>query len=218
MPNIDLVQGMRDVHRYDVIGEYGNPNQQFVTHVGLCGNTIPNVKSGIQATITHMKPPLVLAGSMHVHAAGEVPLTNEERKEIAAFIEETKDEYKEAKVKGLHQFVVDPPWEILRDKNTEITRCRRYSCAGFVLYAHQQIEIKLLDIQKNSLPPVGFSVLTTAYPWISGRRSSLGRYGLKGNGPWQIVLPGYVLHSLARSEKDIRTKSYVAQNGDERYP
>ena len=218
MPNIDLVQGMRDLHQYDVIGEYGNQTQQIVTHVGLCEDTIPTVKSGTQVTITHMKPPFVSGGSMLVHVAGEVSLTNEERKEIAAFIEETKDEYKEAKVKGLHQFVVDPPWEIIRDKNTEITRCRRYSCAGFVLYAHQQIEIKLLDIRKNFLPEVDFSVLATAYPWISEHRSSLGRYGLKGNGPWQIVLPGYVLHSLARSEEDIRSKSYVAQNGDEKYP
>ncbi len=217
MPNIDLAEESRDVYQYDVIGEYGNPKQQIVTHVGLYGDTNRTIKPGDEVTITHMKPPFESEGSMNVHVAGEVPLTNEERKEIAVFIEETKDEYKEANVKRLDQFVVDPPWKDVRDKNTEITRCRRYSCAGFVLYAHQQVEIKLLDIQKNSLPEVDFGILITAYPWISGHRSSLGRCGLEGDGPWRIVLPSYVLHSLTRSEDDIRSKPYVAQNGDERY-
>lgn len=43
-------------------------------------------------------------------------------------------------------------------------------------------------------------------------------YGIPGDGPWPVVLAGYVINSLDRSEEDIRRDPHAARAGDEYFP
>ena len=113
------------------------------------------------------------------------------------------------------QYVIHPPWQDHRDRNTGVVRYRRYSCAGFVLDAYEQIGIPLLETEEQSLPEVTSEAVEAAYPKPFENPGLLPRFGLQGNGPWRVVLAGYVLHALDRSKADIREKPYPAQEGDE---
>src|SRR6185437_15528756 len=99
--------------------------------------------------------------------------------------------------------------------------CQRFSCGGFVIEAYRFAGIDLLTTDAGSLPPVGVELLRLAYPDQHRTldnprlRTSLG---LEGDGPWPIVLSGYLLHSLARAEAGIRSGPYHPQPGDEYFP
>jgi len=159
-----------------------------------------------------MGPPLQTDGAIRVHAAGRVPLTVEEITRIEAWIEKIVDEYQAADVQGRQQYVIHPPWEDRRDQNTGVRRYRRFSCAGFVLDAYSQVDIELLEIEEAALPGVDRETLLVAYPRID--RVDLGRFGLHGDGPWRIVLAGYVLHALNRATQEVRQEPYRAKPGN----
>jgi hypothetical protein len=212
MPAFDLSTTPHSTLRYDVIGQTRFTEDRFVTHVALSDSDISSLRHGANVSVTHMGPPLEGAW-MSAHALGSVPLTNEERHEIEAWIHETEDEYYLTAKSPIQQYWIHPPWKDRRDPNTGVRRHRRYSCAGFALDAHRQVGIDLLDIQDSNLPPVGIEQIEKAYPNIP--RSLLCRFGLTGDGPWRVVLAGYVLHALDRSTNSIRSQPYTPQPGDE---
>lgn len=116
------------------------------------------------------------------------------------------------------QYIVDPPWHDVRDSVTGVRRYRRFSCAGFVLDSHLQIDIELLDLDDGVLPEVDKKMLESAYPDVARKGADLEDYGVGGDGPWRIVLAGYVLHALNRPSERIRHEPYQAQSGDELFP
>lgn len=70
-------------------------------------------------------------------------------------------------------------------------------------------------IDKEELPEVSRETLEAAYSEVFRSPDLLNRFGLQGDGPWRVVLAGYVLHALDRSSDEIRTEPYLAQSGDE---
>jgi hypothetical protein len=217
MPAIDLQHGPRSLSRYDVVGEHADPGLRLVSHVGL--NYADNLyaQAGDDITAVHMRPPLEHGERMRVHVAGNVPLTNDEIKEVSAWLEEIIDEYHEAEIDGIRQYIIDPAWKDEQDPNTGVRRYRRYSCAGFVLDGHRQVDIELLDVEPSALPEVGLQEIARIYPMVREHLGSLRRLGLEGDGPWRIVLAGYVLHSLNRPTGRVRQGSYRAQPGNARF-
>lgn len=127
------------------------------------------------------------------------------------------DEYRTAKANERRQYLVHPAWKDVRDPNTNVRRYRRYSCAGFVLDAHRQVELDLLKIDETSLPEVDKVTLATGYPGLEMHESLLDRLGIPGSGPWKVVLPGYVVHALDRTSEEVRQGPYYARLGDERF-
>lgn len=216
MPTINLEDG-QFLSRYDVLGTHADREPRFVMHVGLHDADNRSVEVGDHVSAIHMRPPLELGGTIEVHVAGHVPLRTDEIREISAWIEEIRDEYSTHNPDMADQFVIDPPWEDEVDQNTGVRRYRRYSCAGFVLDGHREVDIELLEIGVDALPKVDRHTITAAYPQFDGRLELLGQFGLQGDGPWRIVLAGYVLHALARSTEQIRQEPYQAQSGDERF-
>lgn len=224
MPSLDLEQGPKSLSRYDVVGEHGKRPNRFVTHVALHYGDKCLVEADEEVSAVHMRPPLKQDDAMSAHVAGQVPLTNDEIKELDAWIEEVADEYHTANIHHSRnrQYIIDPPWEDQNDPNTGVRRYRRYSCTGFVLDAHMQVEIALLPIDANedvdvqSLPLIDRSTIVSAY----GENPSTGRlhrWGLSGNGPWRLALAAYVMHALNRSTTEIRQKPYRPQEGDGRF-
>jgi len=217
MPASNLTSERQRLSRFDIVGSYAENAIRFVRHVGLFNSDIQMVKANDDVSAVHMQPPLI-DKPMKAHVVGRVPLTNEDVQEIAAWIKGTTDEYERSKATDKRrQYIIDPPWQDVRDPNTGVRRYRRYSCAGFVLDSHLQVNIELLQLDSQALPEVDRETITSAY-FGSGRHPrSLAMFGLQGDGPWRIVLPGYVLHALNRPSDQIRKQPYRAQRGNERF-
>ncbi len=215
MPTINFDQGPQTLSRYDVVGQRAEGQIRFVRHVGLLAEDNKYLEIGGEARVLHMGPPLEEEGTIEVHVAGRVPLTNDESKIISTWFEKIKDEYHS--ISRRRQYVICPPWKDQRDSNNRSRRYRRYSCAGFVLDSHRQVDIELLDIDENVLPAVDRQTIVLAYPDAEGHANLLLDWGLEGNGPWRLVLAGYVLHALNRPTNQIRREPYQAKEGDEQF-
>ena len=215
MTAVDLSRQAHQVKRFDVIGEHSPSLYGFVKHVALSLVDDGIVRNNQNVDVVHMGPPLLRNNAIKAHVAGSIPLSNEEVSEVESWIAEIEDEYRDSEVGGLRQYCIHPPWTDESDPNTAVRRYRRYSCAGFVLDAHRQVRIELLKIDKGSLPEVDAQTIQLGYPRASS--AHFPRFGLKGTGPWRIVLAGYVLHALNRQEPHIRQGAYRAQPGDERF-
>ncbi len=214
MPAIDLTQGLRTLSRYDVVGERAKGQTPFVIHVGLLDEESQSVEAGGEVSAVHMRPPLEQGKAIKVHVAGRVPLTNDEIKKISTWIKKISDEYPSSTAK---QYVIHPPWKDEYDSNTGVRRYRRYSCTGFVLDSHRQVNIELIQIDADALPNVEQPTIISAYPDAKRHPTLLHKYGLEGGGPWKVVLAGYVLHALNRPTNQIRQEPYQAQEGDEQF-
>ncbi len=214
MPIIDLTHGQKTMSRYDVVGQWSKKIEHFVTHIALLDEENCFLQQGDKANFVHMAPPLKRGDEKTVDIGGCIPLTNEEKKQIETWIETVADELPRSLQE---QYVIHPPWKDEEDPNTHVRRYRRYSCAGFVLYSHIQININLLDINEIALPSVDKVTITAVYPHAEEHPDLLIKWGLKGNGPWKVVIAGYVLHALNRPTDKIRSAPYQAKNGDERF-
>ncbi len=212
MPTFNFDQGPQMLSLYDVVGQRTDGQTRFVKHVGLFGEDNQSVKIGDEVSVLHMGPPLEQGGAIKVHVAGHVPLTNDEIKIIDTWFEKIVDEYPRLPEE---QFVIRPPWKDQRDSNNGSRRYRRYSCAGFVLDSHRQVDIELLQIDEGSLPDVYPQTIMLAYGLNPG--PLLSAFGLEGDGPWKVVLAGYVLHALNRTTNQIRQEPYQAKEGDEQF-
>lgn len=216
MPAVALTSEDEPLGRFFVIGErYGLDG--FVHHVALHADTT-EITHGQAVDVVHMGPPLDTSGTMNAHVAGNVPLTLGEVAEMEVWIAKIEDEYEHAHAGKFHQYVIHPTSEDFRDPITGVRRYRRFSCAGFVLDAHRHVEIDLLDLDETVLPEVSEDTIVSAYPWVA--RLSLerrARLGLRGDGPWRVVLAGYVLHSLNRSSDNIRAEPYQARPSDSHF-
>jgi len=217
MPTIDFTQGSKTLSRYDVVGERAEGRGHFVIHVGLLNVDSRSVEAGDEVNAAHMAPPLKQGGTIKTHVAGYVPLTEDEIKKIETWIKKTAGEYQEYDVSTKVQYVIDPPWKDEHDPNTGVRRYRRYSCVGFVLDAHHQVDIELLKIDKDALPDVFPQIINSAYPDVERHARLRSYWGLEGNGPWKVVLGGYVLHALNRPTDQIRREPYQAKEGDEQF-
>jgi len=92
---------------------------------------------------------------------------------------------------------------------------RRFSCTGLVVECYLSVDIRLLNI--NELPQVDAGVLAPVYGEIvkDQRLRERLKIGLDGNGPWPVLLPGYLFHSLNRADSEIKVAPHLPQNIDE---
>ncbi len=220
MPAFDLAHDSQILQRDDVIGQRFNLTPSFVVHVGLHDADEQKAVFDTKVTAVHMRPPLRQGSVVRTHVAGCVPLTNDEIKEVAAWIQEVDDEYSAAQVGKKGQYHIYPHAKDITDPNRGVRRYRRYSCAGFVLDGYAQVEIDLLALD-DSLPEIGIDLVIDAYPSMAQDADQLAEFGIQGyadtNKKWRIVLPGYVVNALNRSSEEIRRQSYRARSGDERF-
>ena len=215
MPAFDLAERTPTLGRFDVVGQHSVTPPGFVKHVALLNTDDREVSCDDTVRVVHMGPPLETDKELIADVAGRIPLTNDEVNSIKTWIAKVEDEYQAANAGRLKQYIINPPWKDIRDENTGVRRYRRYSCAGFVLDAHLRVNVSLLMIDKEALPEVPRQTLEAAYPGVFGNPDRFNRFGLQGNGPWRVVLAGYVLHALDRNSDEIRAEPYLAQGGDE---
>jgi hypothetical protein len=225
MPASRLDRRQVVVREHDVVGMYVADVPGFIGHIGIAAENHPGLSAAEGLRVTDMQPPLVRGGGPdQVHVHGTVPLTDPEREAIAFFLEQVEREYLASSCGDFAQYVVLPHHApVIRPQDGSVVY-RRFSCGGFVLEAYRFAGIDLIDTNEASLPPVGLDVLRQSYAdeqqlRVLGTPRLRERFlGLAGDGPWPIVLPGYLLNSLVRTEAEIRAGPYRPRPGDEFFP
>lgn len=157
-----------------------------------------------------------------VQVIGTVPLTADEIQQISVFVDELLSEYEAHNARGRGQYVVRPHVAEKRDSDGTVLY-RRFNCAGFVIEAYREAGINLIETEDEKIPASSLQTLQHAYPHLAKYLHDISwreqeDINLPGEGPWPVVLPGYVLNALARQENVIRDEPYQAAQGDEYYP
>jgi hypothetical protein len=153
-------------------------------------------------------------------AIGAAGLTVEEALQIQVFVDEQLLEYEAAKAGFRKQYVIAPHMKEEKSHDGTLIR-RRYNCAGFVIEAYRGAGVDFIQSAKGSLPPVYRSTLEIQYPdmvRLLEKPEIREEFGIPGNGPWPVMLAGYVLNALDRDENEIRFVPHTASPGDEYFP
>lgn len=92
------------------------------------------------------------------------------------------------------EYTVLPAVKVETDSQTRRPTRYRFSCAGFVRECYRVgAGISLI---REPLPLVSLDLLEQIYEQ-SLSPQHLVAAGLHGEGPWRVLLPGYLLHALA---------------------
>ncbi len=209
MPAVSLRSDPIERFDGDVVGECSAPASGFVTHVALLESP-GKLSQKTPVSVTHMGPPLN-KGQLSVDVAGWAELTADERKKLAVWKQKRLDEDTPS------SYVVSPAWQRIENKKNKRVRRWQYSCAGFVLAGYKfAVHVTLVE-ENGQLPEVDLKTLKKAYPHNDQLDDAHARtiVGLTGDGPWRIILAGYVIHALNRDSGLIRKEPYKPKPGDE---
>lgn len=213
MPAQRLTDDSISISKSDIVGCDADGESGFVRHVALSDNDQTGIKSDDTVTVNHMGPPLELNAEFQIHVHGCLKLTDDELKKIELFIDEYTEEQKAQSQRSMcDDYIIMPHTALSPDKSF-----RRFSCVGYVIEAYREAGIEIL--KRDTPPKVELSTLKIPYPILEKmKRKTKERFGLKGDGPWPVLLPGYVFHSLKRTPEEICKTPYEPQIGDEFFP
>lgn len=219
----------------DVLGEDAPNVHGFIRHVALAAEDREQVTSKTPVAIDHMGPPVGRIDQASLSARAGVALspaekdaiedfrtTVREEMEAAAIAEEeiAKRENRRPRKPRAYQYCSLPHTQTVRRPNGVMLH-RRFSCAGYVLSAYDEAGIPLLAPETHSqFPETSGASLANAYSrnpaeLPTAMRVAFGLQDLNGDGPWPLVLPGYVFHALNRVDKAVRAEPYLPRAGDE---
>jgi hypothetical protein len=188
-----------DSPRHAVVGECTEENT--VPHVGILERA-RTIKAGEVVSVFHMANPasrLQMPGTMSAHAVGWVlDLLDHEHEEIGLWLQELATSTIQI------EYVAFPANDVVADKVTGRTIGRKFSCAGFVQACFDEsIQIRLI-VPTDELPDVSRDVLLCV--WEERYLSIARRYGLRGPGPWKVLLPSYLFHALSKERSGLPHK------------
>ena len=198
------------ISQFDLIGQDGF--KPFVRHVGLAGDTGAFAPTGL--AVKHMGPPLE-STNMNCDVLGTAELAVDEVRLVALFVDRNQDEHDSRQLAPGDAYCVHPHVDPVRADDGTIEYFR-YSCAGFAVMAYAEADIQLLDLA--ALPAVTLDTIADAYPdhaqVLRRRVATRAKFGLTGNGPWPVLMCGYLFHSLKRPIGTLRTTPYVPVAAD----
>lgn len=194
--------------RHAIVGSYAE-QRPFVCHAGLLEKD-QKVNCEESLPINHMGPPISHTETHVCHLAGQIKLTNEEIEAIDDWLASVSTQYRDTQVLHFQQYVICPHMVWMESEEGRRIR-QRFSCVGYVLEAYRAAEIDLISV--DNVPPVDRETLLKSYPDfqriaenpnLSQRLGFQGfdDLGVPGDGPWQVVLAGYIFHSLSRYQNN----------------
>lgn len=213
------------MRQYDVVGSDSPQEHAFVAHAALCRDDVAHAYQQARIPVVHMVPPLRQAGFLSpVDATATAELTDDECEQIRSFIDDVTEELAAQKARGWGQYMIYP--DIAPNESDDGTVLyRRFSCSGFVRAAYEDAGITLLKTRSGTVPLVAdvptitLARLKRAYGAGFADRlddpAERAKYGLLGDGPWPVVLPGYNFHAMNRPAAEIRLQPYLPKAGDE---
>lgn len=222
MPAQRLGMAAAAVQKFDVLGIDAEASPEFIRHVGLAQEEGPLDGLGSTLAMTHMAPPLEIGvPSGPISSLGTASLTGDEILQIMAFVDNHADEYtKSNAVKTFDQYCVAPHVRERRTPDGDLL-CLQFNCGGFVIEAYRFADIDLLETDPASLPLTSLEILRGQYPQFAEllRIPRLRqRMGIPGDGPWPVVLAGYVINAMNRPDDEIRAQPRRAVAGDGFFP
>lgn len=221
-----------DIAELDVLGFDSDGQAAFVAHVALSSKAFSGTPP-VVVRIAHMIPPFV-AGAPSQSSAdcfGSAELTDDQRLQIGEFIRELRTEYAAEAARrktastwdtgAKERFRADQ--YAIRPAVISPTPDRPYhqlSCAGFVQEAYANADLTLLIEDEGAWPLIDMPTLKEAYPSAVDYLDDpdfCASKGLSDGDRWPVLLPGYVLHALARTQSRIESTPYQPVPGDEIY-
>lgn len=204
--------GRLDGMRFSVVGEQVN-GSRAVRHVGILQASV-SVQIGDPVEVFHMGPPIVV---------GQAPELREPRyvEHMAAHVLAWLDDLSGEQVMRIEQWLegvrvqlrngvrfryrVLPAYEEELNEDRTMVRYRRFSCSGFVERCYRDGAGISLIVQEERLPEVELDLIRRVWgpagelpPQVLDRvRRTMAEWGLKGSGPWRVLLPGYLLHAMS---------------------
>jgi hypothetical protein len=149
-------------------------------------------------------------GTLTAHAAAWIEMTQAELANMEVWLSDVRDRLAARPARSRwDDYSVIPAAREIRDASTGRVVHVRYSCAGFVERCYAQGAAIDLMVDEDELPAVDLATLARIWPAVLHHRRR--RFGLEGEGPWKVLLPGYLLHSLARLNARV---PYRPQPGD----
>jgi hypothetical protein len=221
MPARRLGEAALAVRQFDVLGIDAESSPEFIRHVGLAQDEGLQIKVGSTLAVVHMGPPLgTRTPSGPISAVGTAALTADEVLKVALFVDRIEGEYQAAGIRDARgQYCIAPHARPYPPEGTVV--CLQFNCVGFVIESYRFANIDLLETHTDALPLIELEVLTRQYPNLEQTLRNprfRERMGIPGDGPWPVVLAGYVLNALDRPETAIRSMPYRACVGDEFFP
>jgi hypothetical protein len=204
--------------QYSIVGTYADDSSTFVKHASLLKNSA-SVVAGTSVGVWHTGPPIVSGpitqsafgeATSEAHVVGEFRLRPSQCDAIANFLAGIDKYHRTMTVQPLQQYVILPhhKWVVSKETNRRIRR--KFSCAGFVIEAYAAAGILLIDV--DQLPLAGVDHVEFAYPEFRRLEElseavkqriefpGLEEFGIVGDGPWPIALPGYLFHACDRGQ------------------
>lgn len=202
---------------FDVVGEDGDP-RGFIRHTGLAESTGTHQSDSV--AVFDMGPPLHARRQMKADAVGSADLSDDEARKIQTFVDRHEGDHRaiqELNRTTLPQaYCIVPHASPFCENDGRYVRMR-FSCSGFVFEAYRRARIRLVD--EKALPKVGIEIIRSAYPretrLMDRGRINRDSLGLTGEGPWPVMLCGYLFHALNRNAAAIRRTPYTPARGDE---
>lgn len=192
--------------RLAIVGFYAGEGSQFVKHAALLREAA-NLRSASEVAVWHMGPPVSLSTTgpqkCRCELIGQIELSNEEIEAIDDWIASVSTQYTGVSILPFQQYVIAPHMVWVKSEEGRPLR-QRFSCVGYVIEAYRSAEIDLVDV--SAVPDVERATVETVYEdlvRLAGRSVPARRFGfvgfddlgVPGDGPWPVVLPGYLFHS-----------------------
>lgn len=226
MPSYRVAKGVISLGLFDVVGEDGG-EPAFVGHTGLANSA--GSQNAARIPVLDMQPPLHgqdTPGQIRADVVGSAILTDDDVQKIKTFIDRHANEHRlflqlsrsELITAAPEMYCILPHARPFDEDDGRYARMR-FSCAGFVFEAYKKARIKLLD--PNALPPVDIADIRLCYPnqirLMEDGRVSPEDLGLAGDGPWPVLLCGYLFHALNRDGDAVRREPYVPSVADRHF-
>jgi len=208
---------------FDVVGQDGHV-PTFIRHAGLA-NSAGSQNAG-EISVLDMRPPLHgqnAPSHLRADVVGSAALTDDEVQKITAFVNRHASEhgaflqlsFRELMNAAPQIYIILPHAKPFYEEDGRYARMR-FSCAGFVLEAYKKARIRLLD--SRALPPIGMDDIRPCYPrevlLMESGKVDPEDLGLGGDGPWRVLLCGYLFHALNRDTVAVRGRPYVPNIAD----
>jgi hypothetical protein len=192
----------------------------FICHTGLAAKNGEQDQATVE--VSDMGPPLNVAGQMKADTVSMAELTVDEIRKIKTCIEKHHSEHQATQQLTRNSipqvYCIFPHSVPLRGRDGRYPRVR-FNCSGFIFDAYKQVGIVLLD--NETMPEIDLNQIKMAYPRYATLLSH-DRFresmGLVGDGPWRVMLCGYLVNSMNRDVASIRAQPFAAQRGHEMFP
>lgn len=197
--------------RFAVIGQYDHVERHAVVHVGLLAKS-DDVSSGQEVAVHHQGPTLFTDAErgprMRGHVAAWHPeLTPERVRAIDAWMKRMPVVLAEAKNKWRYYSLRRGDDEV---RDTGVT-LPRFSCASFVTTAYAQAKLALV-VDDHVCPAIAEDEFRRIWYMLPAERVATAGYP-----PFRVLLPGYLMHALARADHTLH-EPYAPSERDLHYP